>query len=145
MEVESGFDFDFVRPDQPSRCTWSLAPPATTAAAGNSNKAECPHASLHKVKGKISVDILEEVGQTPLVRLNRLPKMYGLECEVLVKCEFLNPGGSLKDRIALRMIEEAEASGKIKPGDTLIEPTSGECCLSCLLLRSPPPPPATNT
>ena len=51
--------------------------------------------------------------------------MHGLECEVLAKCEFFNPGGSIKDRIALQMIEDAEAEGKIKPGDTLIEPTSG--------------------
>ena len=67
--------------------------------------------------------ILEAVGNTPLVRINKLAKH--LPCEIYAKCEFLNPGGSLKDRIALRMIEEAEKAGKIKPGDTLIEATSG--------------------
>ena len=63
------------------------------------------------------------VGNTPLLRLNKVSDATG--CEILGKCEFLNPGGSVKDRIALRMVEEAEKSGRIKPGDTLIEPTSG--------------------
>lgn len=67
--------------------------------------------------------ILEAVGQTPLVRFNRIAK--NLDCEMYGKCEFLNPGGSLKDRIAVSMIEEAEKAGKIKSGDTLIEATSG--------------------
>ena len=70
-------------------------------------------------------NILQHVGRTPLVRLNRLPQMHGIECEMLAKCEFFNPGGSIKDRIALQMIEDAEKEGRIKPGDTLIEPTSG--------------------
>jgi cysteine synthase A len=68
-------------------------------------------------------NILEAVGRTPLVRFNRIGR--DLPCEIYGKCEFLNPGGSLKDRIALSMIEEAESAGKIKPGDTLIEATSG--------------------
>lgn len=68
-------------------------------------------------------NILHSVGRTPLVRLNHVGKEFG--CELLAKCEFMNPGGSVKDRVALRMIEEAERSGKIKPGDTLIEATSG--------------------
>lgn len=66
------------------------------------------------------------VGQTPLVRLNKIPKEEGLKCEMLAKCEFFNPGGSVKDRIALRMVEEAEKDGLLKPGySTIIEPTSG--------------------
>lgn len=65
------------------------------------------------------------IGNTPLVRLNKIPQSLGIECEVYAKAEFFNAGGSVKDRIALRMIEEAEKSGRIKPGDTLIEPTSG--------------------
>lgn len=68
-------------------------------------------------------NILEAVGKTPLVRFNRIGN--DLPCEIYGKCEFLNPGGSVKDRIALKMIEEAEKSGRIKPGDTLIEATSG--------------------
>jgi len=67
--------------------------------------------------------ILETTGHTPLVRLSRIGK--GLPCELLAKCEFMNPGGSVKDRIGVRMLLEAERSGRIKPGDTLIEPTSG--------------------
>lgn len=69
--------------------------------------------------------ITQHIGNTPLVRLNRLPKSLGIEATVYAKLEYFNAGGSVKDRIALRMIEEAERSGRIKPGDTLIEPTSG--------------------
>ena len=60
-----------------------------------------------------------------MVRLNKIPKSEGIECEILGKCDFLLPGGSLKDRIAKRMIEDAEKQGKIKPGATIIEATSG--------------------
>jgi cystathionine beta-synthase len=67
----------------------------------------------------------ELIGNTPLVRLNKIPQSLGIEAEVYAKMELFNAGGSVKDRIALRMIEEAERSGRIKPGDTLIEPTSG--------------------
>ena len=60
------------------------------------------------------------------MRLNKIPQSEGLECEVLAKCEFFNAGGSVKDRIGKRMIEEAEREGKITPGvTTIIEPTSG--------------------
>ena len=68
-------------------------------------------------------NILETIGKTPIVRLNRIGKT--LPCELFVKCEFFNPGGSIKDRIGYAMVEDAERQGKIKPGDTLIEPTSG--------------------
>ncbi|MEM8885906.1 MAG: cystathionine beta-synthase [Planctomycetota bacterium] len=67
--------------------------------------------------------ILEAIGHTPMVRLNTIGRRTG--CELLAKCEFLNAGGSVKDRIGKRMVEEAEKAGRIKPGDTLIEPTSG--------------------
>jgi len=67
--------------------------------------------------------ILDAIGNTPTVRLHRIAK--DLPCELYGKCEFLNPGGSVKDRIALQMIEDAEKQGRIKPGDTLIEATSG--------------------
>ena len=68
-------------------------------------------------------NILEAIGNTPIVRLNRIASE--LSCEIYGKCEFLNPGGSVKDRIAVKMIEDAEKQGVIKPGDTLIEATSG--------------------
>src|SRR5258708_7136378 len=67
--------------------------------------------------------ILDAVGMTPVVRLSRIAR--GTPVELLGKCEYLNPGGSVKDRIGVRMVAEAEKSGRIKPGDTLIEPTSG--------------------
>lgn len=68
---------------------------------------------------------LDLIGHTPLVRLNKIPQSLGIKAQVFGKLELANAGGSVKDRIALRMIEEAEKSGRIKPGDTLIEPTSG--------------------
>jgi len=68
-------------------------------------------------------NILETIGSTPTVKLNSIGS--DLQCELYAKCEFLNAGGSVKDRIGLRMVENAEKSGQIKPGDTLIEPTSG--------------------
>jgi len=68
-------------------------------------------------------NILETIGKTPIVKLQRVG--HELPCELYVKCEFMNPGGSVKDRIGWNMIEQAEKAGKIKPGDTLIEPTSG--------------------
>ncbi len=67
--------------------------------------------------------ILNAIGNTPIVKLNQVGKE--LECDLYVKCEYFNAGGSIKDRIALQMIEEAEQAGRIKPGDTLIEATSG--------------------
>ncbi|HZB85113.1 MAG TPA: pyridoxal-phosphate dependent enzyme, partial [Gaiellaceae bacterium] len=67
--------------------------------------------------------VLDLVGGTPLVRLQHLSKGYAPT--LLAKLEYLNPGGSVKDRIALRMIEEAERAGKLKPGGTIVEPTSG--------------------
>jgi len=71
-------------------------------------------------------NISEAIGNTPIVKLFKLPKKYGIEAEILVKCEFLNAGGSVKDRIARKMIEMAEADGKLKTGySTVIEPTSG--------------------
>ncbi|KAG0168073.1 hypothetical protein DFQ28_005359 [Apophysomyces sp. BC1034] len=74
----------------------------------------------------ISNNILENIGGTPLVRINRIGKEEGVECEILAKCEYFNAGGSVKDRIAKRMVEEAEAAGIIIPGvSTIIEPTSG--------------------
>jgi cystathionine beta-synthase len=73
--------------------------------------------------GKIHDSILDAIGHTPMVRLRHIGRDTG--CEILVKCEFLNAGGSIKDRIGKRMLEEAQKKGRIHPGDTLIEPTSG--------------------
>ncbi len=73
--------------------------------------------------GRIYNNIVETVGRTPLVKLNRVTA--GLEATVLLKCEFFNPLGSVKDRIGMAMIEDAERRGVLKPGTTIIEPTSG--------------------
>ena len=65
------------------------------------------------------------IGNTPLVELTHVEKAYGLEARLLAKLEYFNPAGSVKDRIAKEMIEQAEREGKLKPGSTIIEPTSG--------------------
>lgn len=70
-----------------------------------------------------SVDQL--IGKTPLLELTQIEKEYGLKARILAKLEYLNPAGSVKDRVAKAMIDDAEASGKLKPGSVIIEPTSG--------------------
>ncbi|XP_059617676.1 cystathionine beta-synthase [Phlebotomus argentipes] len=107
---------DFVRPDLPSRCTWSVG----------KDKTESPHSQWKfGERPKIMPNILHAIGHTPLVKLNNIPKAEGIECDMYVKCEFLNPGGSVKDRIGYRMVADAEEKGLLKPGCTIIEPTSG--------------------
>lgn len=69
--------------------------------------------------------ILELIGKTPLVRLNKFASSRNLEAEIVAKVEFFNPGGSVKDRVGLNLILDAEQSGTLKPGATIIEPTSG--------------------
>lgn len=70
-------------------------------------------------------DASELVGNTPLVEVSRFGAAYGVKARLLVKAEYFNPAGSVKDRVAKEMIEEAERSGKLKPGATIVEPTSG--------------------
>ena len=77
-------------------------------------------------------NILEAVGNTPLVRLNRVTK--DLAAEVYVKADYLNPGGSVKDRIGISMIDEAERKGLLKPGGTIIEGTSGNTGMGLALV-----------
>ena len=74
---------------------------------------------------KIYNSVLELVGHTPLVRLGAVKKRFTLEADLLAKVEYFNPAGSVKDRIALAMVEDAEARGVLAPGATIIEPTSG--------------------
>lgn len=76
------------------------------------------------VRPKISDSILDHIGATPLVRINKIGSKTH-DCEILAKCEFMNAGGSVKDRVGMKMILDAEAARRIKPGDTIIEPTSG--------------------
>jgi cystathionine beta-synthase len=80
--------------------------------------------------------ITQQIGNTPMVRLNKIPQSLGIEATVYAKLELFNAGGSVKDRIALRMIEEAERQGRIKPGDTLIEPTSGNTGIGLALVAA---------
>ncbi|XP_033126067.1 cystathionine beta-synthase-like [Anneissia japonica] len=108
---------DWIRPDAPSRCTWTLGK--------NKEKSPHVHENFKEARPKIFPNILQQIGHTPLVRINNIAQSEGLKCEMLVKCEFFNAGGSVKDRIGLRMIEMAEKEGKLNPGCTLIEPTSG--------------------
>ena len=77
--------------------------------------------------------ILDTIGNTPHVRINRL---FGDKAEVWIKQERVNPGGSIKDRIALAMIEDAEASGQLKPGGTIVEPTSGNTGIGLALVAA---------
>ncbi|KAJ4291689.1 cystathionine beta-synthase [Kalmusia sp. IMI 367209] len=79
-------------------------------------------------------NITQQIGNTPLVRLNKIPQSLGITATVYAKLEMFNAGGSVKDRIALRMVEEAERVGRIKPGDTLIEPTSGNTGIGLALV-----------
>ena len=74
---------------------------------------------------KIAKELTELIGNTPLMELNRYSKEKGLKTPILVKLEYFNPAGSVKDRVALAMIEDAERKGLLKPGATIIEPTSG--------------------
>uniref|UniRef100_A0A4W4HM67 Cystathionine beta-synthase n=1 Tax=Electrophorus electricus TaxID=8005 RepID=A0A4W4HM67_ELEEL len=106
----------WIRPDLSSRCSWRL---------GGLN-VDSPHLHSQCTKApNILPNILGRIGDTPMVRINQITKAFSLKCEILAKCEFFNAGGSVKDRISLRMVEDAERAGILKPGDTIIEPTSG--------------------
>src|SRR5215510_9636639 len=74
-------------------------------------------------KDEINDSILDTMGETPLVRLHRVTR--GIACDLVAKVEFFNPGGSVKDRIGITIIEDAERQGKLKPGGTVVESTSG--------------------
>ena len=85
---------------------------------------------------KIAKQITDLIGNTPLVELNRYSKFRGVETPIIAKVEFFNPGGSVKDRIGLAMIEAAEKEGKLKPGATIIEPTSGNTGVGLALVSA---------
>lgn len=84
----------------------------------------------------IAKKLTELIGQTPLLQLNKFSKAMGLMTPIIAKVEFFNPGGSVKDRIALAMIEDAEAHGLLKPGATIIEPTSGNTGVGLALVSA---------
>ena len=85
---------------------------------------------------KIANKLTELIGNTPLLALNKFSAERGLKTPVLAKVEYFNPGGSVKDRIALAMIEDAEAKGLLKPGATIIEPTSGNTGVGLALVSA---------
>ncbi len=85
---------------------------------------------------KIAKQLTDLVGNTPLLELNKFSAANGIEKPVIAKIEFFNPGGSVKDRIALAMIEDAEAKGILKPGATIIEPTSGNTGVGLALVSA---------
>lgn len=130
----------------PSRCTWSLGSKKGNKDQGtktNDLDNSDPHYHVkinYSLNPRLQIQdsILDCIGQTPLVRLNNLPKLYGFKCEILAKCEFMNPGGSVKDRIALRMIDDAEREGLLVPhsGYTIIEPTSGNTGIGLALVSA---------
>jgi cystathionine beta-synthase len=96
-------------------CKWSLH---TTEPS--------PHTKEdHRPRPKICQNVLEAIGHTPIVKINNITKQENISCELLVKCEFMNPGGSVKDRPGARIIEDLERSGQLRPGMRLAEPTSG--------------------
>lgn len=85
---------------------------------------------------KIAKQLTELIGQTPLLELNKFSKSHGIETPIIAKVEFFNPGGSVKDRIALAMIEDAEKKGLLKTGATIIEPTSGNTGVGLALVAA---------
>jgi len=85
---------------------------------------------------KIAKQLTELIGNTPLLELNKFSTEKGLETPVIAKIEYFNPGGSVKDRIALAMIEDAEKKGILKPGATIIEPTSGNTGVGLALVSA---------
>ena len=85
---------------------------------------------------KIAKQLTELIGKTPLLELNKFSQSKGLTTPIIAKVEFFNPGGSVKDRIALAMIEDAEKKGLLKPGATIIEPTSGNTGVGLALVSA---------
>lgn len=123
----------------PSKCTWSLR--KTTSDSKEDDNYPHYHVKNNYALNRaiqIQDSILDVVGQTPTVRLNNFAKLHGIKCELLVKCEYFNPGGSVKDRIALRMVDDAEREGRLIPhsGYTIIEPTSGNTGIGLAMVAS---------
>ena len=77
--------------------------------------------------GKIYDNVIQLIGNTPILHLNKIEEAEALDAHIYAKVESFNPGGSVKDRAALNMIEAAEEEGKLKPGGTIVEGTSGLC------------------
>ncbi len=85
---------------------------------------------------KIAKKLTELIGNTPLLELNKFSQIHGVKKSIIAKVEYFNPGGSVKDRIALAMVEDAEKKGILKPGGTIIEPTSGNTGVGLALVSA---------
>ncbi|XP_055383099.1 cystathionine beta-synthase [Condylostylus longicornis] len=116
-KIKKELPANYVWPNKPSPCTWK--------ASGNSEPNPHTKRTFKPELHKTYPDILHVIGNTHLVKLNKIPQSEGIKCDMYAKCEFLNPGGSVKDRIGFRMVLDAEEKGILKPGCTIIEPTSG--------------------
>ena len=101
---------------QQKSCKWSL---------NKEDGVQKPHGVFRGERKKIFDNVIEVIGNTPMVRLNNISAKEGIKCDLIAKCEFFNPGGSTKDRIAQRMIHDLEETGKIDSDSTIIEATSG--------------------
>lgn len=86
--------------------------------------------------GKVYTSAEQLIGRTPLLELTHIEAAEGLQARVLAKLEFFNPGGSVKDRVAKAMLDEAEAAGKLKPGSVIIEPTSGNTGIGLAMMAA---------
>ncbi|KAI6660821.1 Cystathionine beta-synthase [Oopsacas minuta] len=115
-------------PDIPCRCTYKVGDPK--------DKSPHCHEKWEPRKPGIYSSTLDAIGDTPMIRLDRLAKKEGIKCELIAKCEYFNSGGSVKDRIAIRMLQEMEKTGKIKKGDTIIEPSSGNTGIGVALVTA---------
>uniref|UniRef100_A0A8B9Q8S6 Cystathionine beta-synthase n=1 Tax=Apteryx owenii TaxID=8824 RepID=A0A8B9Q8S6_APTOW len=136
-DVKQEFDFSIYAIRASGRCgiiLYGCLPGGEPA--GRSLYHTPPEQAGEPEETKILPNILKKIGCTPMVRVNKIGKSYGLKCELLAKCEYFNAGGSVKDRISLRMVEDAERAGIIKPGDTLIEATSGNTGIGLALVAA---------
>ncbi|KAF5305721.1 hypothetical protein FQR65_LT07617 [Abscondita terminalis] len=119
-------EVDYIQPNLPPKCLYD-----------KNNLKNNPHSTVTRnSEQKIYPNILHCIGNTPLIKLNKIPESMGIQCDVLVKCEFLNPGGSIKDRPALSMIQEAESQGLLKPGSVMIETTSGNTGIAMAMVSA---------
>src|SRR5258705_10314924 len=96
-----------------------------------------PSAATRPGRGRIYDSIAETIGDTPLVRLNRLPQMQGIKANILAKLEFFNPIGSVKDRIGVSMIEAMEQAGGLDRETGIVQPTSGNTGIALPFLAPP--------
>lgn len=112
---------NFIRPDKPHECTYEKSlEKGSNLVSPHHHQSKPPRNSNDVCK-----NVLDMIGNTPLVHLQNLSSDLNISCNLYAKCEYFNAGGSVKDRIGIRMIEEAERAGYLKPGDYVIEPTSG--------------------